>query len=88
MDILTLPQRVALLNSWLSFENTHGSGEEVAKVEKQMPRKVKKRRKLDDDSFEEYMDYVFPADDESNAKLSKLLQMAHAWKQQGENGLA
>ena len=49
-----------------------------------MPRKVKKRRKLDDDSFEEYMDYVFPADDESTAKLSKLLQMAHAWKQQGE----
>lgn len=55
-----------------------------------MPRKVKKRRKLDDDSFEEYMDYVFPADDESAAKMSKLLQMAHQWKQtQGEeNGAA
>ncbi|KAL8896545.1 MAG: hypothetical protein Q9192_003034 [Flavoplaca navasiana] len=77
-------ERVALLNAWKSFENTHGSAEDIEKVEKQMPRKVKKRRKLDDDSFEEYMDYVFPADDESTAKLSKLLQMAHAWKQQGE----
>ncbi len=80
--MLTCVQRVALLNAWKSFENTHGSAEDIDKVEKQMPRKVKKRRKLDDDSFEEYMDYVFPADDESTAKLSKLLQMAHAWKQQ------
>jgi crooked neck len=45
-----------------------------------MPRKVKKRRKLDDDSFEEYVDYVFPADDESAAKLSKLLANAQKWK--------
>lgn len=82
-------ERVALLNAWKSFENTHGSAEDIVKVDKQMPRKVKRRRKLDDDSFEEYMDYVFPADDESAAKMSKLLQMAHQWKQnQGENGVS
>ena len=46
-----------------------------------MPRKVKKRRRLDDDSFQEYMDYVFPADDESAAKISKLLMMAQQWKE-------
>ena len=69
------------MNAWKSFENTHGSAEDIAKIEKQMPRKVKKRRKLDDDRYEEYMDYVFPADDESAAKMSKLLQMAHQWKQ-------
>lgn len=52
-----------------------------------MPRRVKKRRKLDDDSFEEYMDYVFPADDQSAANMSKLLAMAHQWKQaQEQNG--
>lgn len=82
-------QRVALLTAWKSFEGTHGAPSDIEKVDKQMPRKVKKRRKLDDDSFEEYMDYVFPADDESAAKMSKLLQMAHQWKQtQGENGVA
>lgn len=87
--LLTTSQRVALLNAWKSFESTHGSPSDIEKVDKQMPRKVKKRRKLDDDSFEEYMDYVFPADDESAAKMSKLLQMAHQWKQtQGENGVA
>ena len=75
-------QRVALLNAWKSFETTHGSPADIEKVDAQMPRKVKKRRKLDDDSFEEYMDYVFPADDESAAKMSKLLQMAHKWKQE------
>ena len=89
-NIFTFSQRVALLTAWKSFESTHGSPSDMEKVDKQMPRKVKKRRKLDDDSFEEYMDYVFPADDESAAKMSKLLQMAHQWKQtQGEeNGAA
>lgn len=75
-------ERVALLNAWKSFETAHGSPTDIEKVDAQMPRKVKKRRKLDDDSFEEYMDYVFPADDESAAKMSKLLQMAHKWKQE------
>ena len=82
-------QRVALLTAWKSFENTHGSAKDIENVEKQMPRKVKKRRKLDDDSFEEYMDYLFPDDGESAAKNLKFLQMAHQWKQNaGENSLA
>lgn len=84
--ILTKSQRVALLNAWRSFEATHGTEEDLEKVEKQMPRRVKKRRKLAENEFEEYMDYVFPADDESAAKMSKLLQMAQAWKQQQANG--
>jgi crooked neck len=74
-------ERVDLLNAWKSFEHTHGSAEDIEKIEKQIPRKVKKRRKIEEDRFEEYLDYVFPADDESAAKMSKLLQMAHAWKQ-------
>jgi crooked neck len=77
-------ERVALLTAWKSFENTHGGKEDMEKVEGMMPRKVKKRRKMDDDSFEEYMDYVFPADDESAAKISKLLAMAQAWKKTQE----
>ncbi|TKA75396.1 Pre-mRNA-splicing factor clf1 [Cryomyces minteri] len=84
-------ERVALLTAWKSFETTHGSASDLEKVEAQMPRRVKKRRKLDDDSFEEYMDYVFPADDESAAKMSKLLLMAQRWKEeqarQGQDGV-
>ncbi|EER44347.1 pre-mRNA-splicing factor CLF1 [Histoplasma capsulatum H143] len=75
-------ERVALLNAWKSFEQTHGSPDDIAKIEKQMPSKVKKRRKLDDDRYEEYMDYMFPADDESSAKLSQILQRAHQWKKE------
>jgi crooked neck len=85
--------RVALLSAWKAFEDVHGSAEDKDKIEKQMPRKVKKRRKLDDDSFEEYVDYVFPADDESAAKLAKLMANAQKWKmaqaakaEGGENG--
>jgi crooked neck len=46
-----------------------------------LPRRVKKRRKLDDDSFEEYLDYVFPADDAGSAKMSALLLAAQKWKE-------
>lgn len=79
--------RADLLNAWRSFEQTHGSAEDIAKIEKQMPRKTKKRRRVEDDRYEEYLDYIFPADDESAAKLSSFLQRAHAWKQsQATNG--
>lgn len=76
-------ERVSLLNAWLSFERTHGSEEDIEKVQKQMPRKIKRRRKLDDDSYEEYIDYVFPADDAQTQKLSNFLAMAQSWKQSG-----
>jgi crooked neck len=48
-----------------------------------MPRKTKKRRKMDDDTYEEYIDYIFPADDVQTAKLSNFLAMAQSWKQAG-----
>jgi crooked neck len=73
-------ERVALLNAWKSFEMTHGSAEDIEKIDKQMPRKVKKRRKLDDEQFEEYLEYVFPADDESAANLAKFMANAYKWK--------
>ena len=76
-------ERVTLLNAWLSFEKTHGSEDDIDKVQKQMPRKTKRRRKLDDDSYEEYIDYMFPADDRQTANLSNLLARAQAWKQSG-----
>jgi crooked neck len=80
-------ERVDLLNAWKAFEQTHGSAEEIEGIEKQMPRKERKRRKIDEDRFEEYFDYVFPADDRARGNLSKLLSMAHSWKQQkGQNG--
>ena len=83
-------ERLDLLNAWKSFEQTHGTAKDVEDIEKQMPRRERKRRKIEEDRFEEYIDYVFPADDESAAKMSKFIQMAHAWKQKqslnGTNG--
>jgi crooked neck len=80
--------RVALLNSWRSFENTYGSSEDINKIESMMPTQHKKRRKLDDDSFEEYTDWVFPQDDEGVAKISNLLQMAQKWQQSKQSTMA
>jgi crooked neck len=81
----SFPQRVTLLNASLAFEKTHGSPDDIAAVQKQMPRKTKRRRKLDDDSYEEYIDYVFPADDRATANLSNLLRLAQSWKEKGGN---
>lgn len=75
-------ERVELLNAWKSFEQAHGTAEDQEKIEKQMARKVKKRRKVEEDRFEEYIDYVFPADDEGAAKNLKLLERARLWKLQ------
>lgn len=77
--------RVEILDAWQAFEHESGSPEDIEKIDKQMPRRVKKRRKLGDDKYEEYADYVFPADDQSAANLSRLLQKAHQWKQQNQS---
>ena len=73
--------RVALLQAWKSFEETHGTDEDHQRLEKMMPQQVKKRRRLDDESFEEFVDWVFPADDEGAGKLAGLLARAKAWKE-------
>ena len=74
-------ERVSLLNAWLSFERTHGAADDVDRVQRQMPRRTRRRRKLDDDTFEEYVDYVFPVDDQQAKSLSNVLAMAQKWKQ-------
>ncbi|KAK3069252.1 NineTeen Complex (NTC) component [Teratosphaeriaceae sp. CCFEE 6253] len=79
-------ERIALLNAWKGFEDMHGGEPEREALGKQMPRKVKKRRRLEDGSFEEYLDYVFPADDEGSAKMGKLMAMARKWKEAQEAG--
>ncbi|KAL6690321.1 TPR-like protein [Trichoderma pleuroticola] len=83
-------ERVSLLNAWLSFERTHGADADVDAVQKQMPRRVKRRRRVQDDSggdnedvYEEYFDYVFPADDQQAKNLSNIMAMAQKWKQTG-----
>lgn len=71
--------RVELNNTWLQFEETYGDAESLDKVKKQTPSLVKRRRRLDDGSFEEYYDYVFPTDERS---MAKLLERAHRWRQE------
>lgn len=72
--------RLALLNAWKSFEKTHGTEEDLKSVEEQMPRRVKKRRKLEDGSFEEYWDLMFPTDEKGEKGAFKLFEAAQRWK--------
>ena len=81
-------ERVALLQAWKSFEDVHGGEEEREKIAKQMPRRVKKRRRLEDGSYEEFMDYAFPADEVGGGKMGKLAEMARKWKEEQERAAA
>lgn len=83
-------ERAMLLESWKDFEKAHGDEASQRAIQKKLPRRVKKKRKvyLDDGSdagWEEYWDYVFP-DDSAAAPNLKLLQMARMWKQNRQLG--
>lgn len=71
--------RLILLEEWLNFEKEHGSVETIDKVKSLMPRKVRKRRKIQEGNWEEYYDYIFP-DTEVVAPLLKLKAQAEKWK--------
>ncbi|KAJ4929395.1 hypothetical protein JOQ06_005003 [Pogonophryne albipinna] len=77
-------ERLMLLESWSDFEKEFGSDTSMEKVQKLLPEKVKKRRKLtaedgSDAGWEEYYDYIFP-EDAANQPNLKLLAMAKMWK--------
>ncbi|EJT81337.1 pre-mRNA-splicing factor CLF1 [Gaeumannomyces tritici R3-111a-1] len=73
-------ERVAILTAWLSFERTHGSAADVDRMQGQMPRKTRKKRKLEDGTEEEFFDYVFPADYEDKQKKLDFLSKARMFK--------
>ena len=57
--------RLLLLETWRDFEAEHGDDEARAKVQKLMPGKLTKRRRITtadgaDAGFEEYYEYIFP----------------------------
>ncbi|XP_029449627.1 crooked neck-like protein 1 isoform X2 [Rhinatrema bivittatum] len=79
-------ERLMLLESWRAFEEEFGTESSNERVQKLMPEKVKKRRKLQaedgsDAGWEEYYDYIFP-EDAANQPNLKLLAMAKLWKKQ------
>ncbi|KAJ1883263.1 NineTeen Complex (NTC) component [Coemansia sp. RSA 1722] len=75
-------ERLALLEAWGEVEAEDQAGDSSL-VESKMPKRVRKRRELDDGTLEEYFDYVFPDDEEQGARF-KLLAKAHLWKQRAK----
>ncbi|XDV41225.1 hypothetical protein PO909_010123 [Leuciscus waleckii] len=79
-------ERLMLLESWRDYEEEFGSLANKDRVQKLLPEKVKKRRKItaedgSDAGWEEYYDYIFP-EDAANQPNLKLLAMAKMWKKQ------
>merc|ERR1711990_987966 len=83
-------ERLMLLEAWADFESEEGDEKSQAQVGDLMPRRVKKRRKIEtddgsDQGWEEYFDYIFPEDEAAKPNL-KLLAMAKMWKKNEEVG--
>lgn len=81
-------ERLMLLEAWKEFEEEYGDTKSQQDVEKLMPKKVKKRRKIQaedgsDGGWEEYFDYIFPSDEVAQPHL-KLLEIAKKWKKTQE----
>ena len=76
-------ERMLLLEAWQEFETEYGTAATQKDIEAKLPKRVKKRRQLDDGTWEEYFDYLFPDDQDQKPNL-KLLDMAHQWKQKME----
>merc|ERR1712013_322857 len=77
-------ERLMLLEAWRDFEREDGDEKSQAEVQQLLPRRVKKRRKVQtedgtDQGWEEYFDYIFPEDEAAKPNL-KLLAMAKMWK--------
>ncbi|GFR13846.1 crooked neck-like protein 1 [Trichonephila clavata] len=82
-------ERMMLLEAWKDFEEQFGDEQSQRDVQKQMPKKVKKRRKIQtedgtDGGWEEYFDYIFPSDEVAQPVL-KLLEIAKKWKKSQES---
>ncbi|GFT23485.1 crooked neck-like protein 1 [Nephila pilipes] len=82
-------ERMMLLEAWKDFEEQFGDEQSQRDVQKQMPKKVKKRRKIQtedgtDGGWEEYFDYIFPSDEVAQPVL-KLLEIAKKWKKNQES---
>ncbi|OLL25703.1 Pre-mRNA-splicing factor CLF1 [Neolecta irregularis DAH-3] len=75
-------ERVVLMEAWHKFEQECGTPADVVEIEKRMPKTISKRQRLDDGTFEEYYDYIFPMDEgDQQSKMSKLMDAAAAWKE-------
>merc|ERR1711997_637772 len=83
-------ERLMLLEAWRDFEREDGDEKSQAEVHQLLPRRVKKRRKVQtedgsDQGWEESFDYIFPEDEAAKPNL-KLLAMAKMWKKNKEVG--
>jgi len=80
-------ERYLLLEKWIEFENKYGNEQTQMNVVKKMPEKIKKLKKItsntgEDLGMEEYIEYIFPDNKQSNTNsLQKLIQRAKEWKQ-------
>ena len=69
-------ERILLIESWVALEGwKHGlQSEQTKAIQAKLPKRVKKRKEQEE-GWEEYFDYIFP-DDQDQTRNIKILEMA------------
>ena len=90
-------ERKLIVEQWKNMEEKIGDVEGIKRVDKLLPKKVIKRRKIDEnianlenrmvdeEGWEEYYDYLFP-DDSNDFKNQEFLKNAHKWFEEKNQG--
>ncbi|XP_022737400.1 crooked neck-like protein 1 isoform X2 [Durio zibethinus] len=78
-------ERAMLLEEWLNMESNFAELGNISLVQSKLPKKLKKRKQIKSEDgavagYEEYIDYVFP--EENQATNLKILEAAYKWKKQ------
>lgn len=78
-------QRIVILEAYKHYEERQGNSETVQEVIKKFPTAVTKRRTDENGLEEEYIEYIFPEDEQKKPEVSKFLANAKKWMQQSKN---
>jgi len=89
-DPQRVEERVQLIEKWREFEEIVGDDETRAFVDKNIPEKIKKKRKIitntgEEAGWEEYYDHIFPDTASTARPKLKLLAAAKEWQKQKDD---
>ncbi|KAH7515806.1 hypothetical protein FEM48_Zijuj10G0065400 [Ziziphus jujuba var. spinosa] len=79
-------ERAMLLGEWMDMEVSFADLGDTSFVQTKLPKKLKKRRRIVAEDgpvgYEEYIDYLFPEEMETQTANMKILEAAYRWKKQ------
>ena len=78
-------QRITVLEAYKYYEENQGTPESIQEATKKLPTAVTKRRTNSNGIEEEYVEFIFPEDEQRKPEVSKFLANAKKWMLQNKS---